>query len=58
MASLDVDAWQLAILEKFQSIEKAGRWTVHDISGSPAGRQAVSSKCLFQVKHNADGSVE
>ena len=58
MASLDADSWQSAILEEYQSIQEAGTCTVHDMSDLPAGRQPVSSKEVFKVEHNADGSVE
>ena len=58
MASLGADSWQSAILEECQSIQEAETWTVHDMSDLPTGRQPVGSKCLLQVKHNADGSVE
>ena len=58
MASLGADSWQSGILEEYQSIQEAGTWTVHDMSDVPARRQPVGSKWVFQVKHNADGSVE
>ena len=58
MASLDAASWQAAILEKFQSIQDAGTWTVHDVSDLRAGRQPVGSQWVFKVKHNGHGSVE
>ena len=58
IASLDTDSWQAAILAEYQSIQEGVTCTVHDMSDLPDGRQAVGSKCVFQVKHNADGSVE
>ena len=58
MASLDMDSWQSVILAEYQAIQEAETCTVHDMSDLPAGRQPVGSKCLFKVKHNANGSVE
>ena len=58
MASLDMDAWQQAMLEEHQAIEEAGTWMVHQFTDLSKGRKPVGSRWVFKVKHNADGSVE
>ena len=58
MAPIDADSRQSVILVKYEPIQEAGTWTVHDISDLPAGRQPVGRKWLFKLKHNGDGSVE
>ena len=55
MDSPDYDKWQLAIMEKHQSIVDAGVWEVADL---PKGKKPIKSRWLFQIKLNADGSIE
>ncbi|XP_057826602.2 retrovirus-related Pol polyprotein from transposon TNT 1-94 isoform X1 [Cryptomeria japonica] len=48
-------AWKLAMDEEYGSIIKNDVW---DIVPRPKGKSVVSSKWLFKIKHNADGSIE
>lgn len=53
--ALNHHAWKLAMDEEYQSIIKNDVW---DIVPRPKGKSVVSSKWLFKIKHNADGSIE
>lgn len=48
-------AWKLAMDEEYGSIIKNDVW---DFVPRPKGKSVVSSKWLFKIKHNADGSIE
>ena len=54
MASIDVDSWQTAILEVWQSHQEVVPCTVYDMSNIPPERQPVRRKWVFKVTHNAD----
>ena len=43
---------------EYQSIQEAGTCIVHDLAHLPARREPGGSMCVFEIKHNADGSVE
>jgi len=58
MASLDLDAWQHAIMEEHQAIIDARVWEVVNMKDLPVGRKLVGSHWVFKVKRNSDGSVE
>lgn len=53
--ALSHHAWKLAMDEEYQSIIKNDMW---DIVPRPKGKYVVSSKWLFKIKHNVDGSIE
>ncbi|GLJ14289.1 hypothetical protein SUGI_0230070 [Cryptomeria japonica] len=53
--ALNHHAWKLAMDEEYQSIIKNNVW---DIVPIPKGKFVVSSKWLFKIKHNVDGSIE
>jgi hypothetical protein len=44
-----------AMTEEYQSIIKNNVW---EIVPRPKRKDVVSSKCLFKIKHAADGSIE
>ncbi|XP_070017967.1 uncharacterized protein [Nicotiana sylvestris] len=48
-------AWQAAILAKFQALKANNTWTIVPL---PFGKKAISSKRVYKVKQNADGSIE
>jgi transposase InsO family protein len=54
--SPDAEQWKQAIEKEVQALEDMGTFTV--IDDLPKGRKAVSSKLVFRVKRNADGSIE
>ena len=54
--SPDAEQWKQAIEKEVQSLEDMGTYTV--IDELPKGRKAVSSKLVFRVKRNVDGSIE
>ena len=54
--SLDAEQWKQAIEKEVQALQDMGAFTV--INDLPKGRKAVSSKLVFQIKRNADGSIE
>jgi len=58
MASLDMDAWQHAMMEEHQAIMDAGVWEVFEMKDLPVGRKLVGSRWVYKVKRNSDGSVE
>jgi hypothetical protein len=47
--------WADAMTEEYQSIIKNDVWEIVPRSKS---KDVVSSKCLFKIKHAADGSIE
>jgi hypothetical protein len=47
--------WADAMIEEYQSIMKNDVW---EIVPRPKGKDVVSSKWLFKIKHVADGSIE
>ena len=47
--------WRDAMMEEYQSIMKSDVW---DVFPRPKGKSVVTSKCIFKIKHAADGSVE
>ena len=47
--------WADAMTEEYQSIIKNNVW---EIVPRPKGKDVVSSKWLFKIKHAADGSIE
>lgn len=53
--ALSHHAWKLAMDEEYQSIIKNDVW---DVVPRPKGKSVVSSKWLFKIKHNDDGSIE
>ena len=54
--SPDAEQWKQAIEKEVQSLQDMGTYTV--IDDLPKGRKAVSSKLVFRVKRNVDGSIE
>ena len=54
--SPDAEQWRQAVEKKVQALQDMGTFTV--IDDLPKGRKAVSSKLIFQVKRNADGSIK
>jgi len=54
--SPDAEQWKQAIEKEVQSLRDMDTFRV--IDELPKGRKAVSSKLIFRVKHNADGSIE
>ena len=54
--SPDAKKWRQAVEKEVQALQDMGTFTV--IDDLPKGRKAVSSKLIFQVKWNADGSIE
>ena len=54
--SPDAEQWKQAIEKEVQALQDMGTFTV--IDDLPKGRKAISSKLVFQVKQNADGSIE
>jgi hypothetical protein len=55
MAGPDADQWYQAAAAEMQAHLKNGTWELVKL---PAGQNAIGSKWVFKVKHNADGSVE
>ena len=47
--------WKDAMTEEFQTIIKTDVW---EVVSRPEGKSVVTSKWLFKIKHEADGSVE
>jgi hypothetical protein len=47
--------WEDAMTEEYQSIMKNDVW---EIVPRPKSKDVVYSKCLFKIKHAADGSIE
>ena len=54
--SPDAEQWKQAIEKEVQALQDMGTFTV--IDDLPKERKAVSSKLVFRVKRNADGSIE
>lgn len=53
--ALNHSEWKKAIEEEIQALEKNGTW---EISNLPKGKQPVGCKWIFNVKYNANGSLE
>ena len=51
----DAEKWRLAALEELAAHQSKGTWT---LVPRPAGSKVISSKWVFKVKHNADGSID
>jgi hypothetical protein len=49
------EVWKNSMTEEYQSIMKNYMW---DIVLRPKGKSIVNSKCIYKIKHVADGSVE
>ena len=47
--------WRDAMMEKYNSIMKNDVW---EIVPRPEGKSVVTSKWLYKLKHDADGSIE
>jgi hypothetical protein len=47
--------WKDAMIEEYDSILKNDVW---EVVPRPHGKSVVTSKCLYKIKHAADGSVE
>jgi hypothetical protein len=47
--------WRDAMMEEYQSIMKNDVW---DIVSRPEGKYVVTSKCIYKIKHTADGSIK
>ena len=43
------------MVEEYTSIMKNDVW---DIVPRPKGKSVVTSRCLFKIKHEADGNIE
>ena len=46
--------WKQAIEEELRALHKNGTWKITNL---PKGKSVVSSKWVFTVKYNPDGSV-
>ena len=47
--------WKDAMNEEYESIMKNDVW---DLVPKPKDKSVVTSKCLYEIKHGVDGSVE
>lgn len=47
--------WQEAIAAEFAVLEANKTW---DLVPLPKGKKAISSKWVFKIKHNSDGSIK
>jgi hypothetical protein len=54
MRSVHAKQWKEAADSEYRSLIETGTWELVEL---PPGRQTVSSKWIFKVKYNADGSV-
>lgn len=48
-------AWEQAMEDKFQSLQKNHTWTLSDL---PAGKRPISCKWVYKVKYKADGTLD
>lgn len=53
-AALDHPRWRLAMEDEIKSIYKNDTW---DIISLPPGRKTITTKWVYRVKTNADGST-
>jgi hypothetical protein len=51
----DGDLWKAAADKEFASLTKMKTWTLTEL---PAGRKAITSKWVFRIKRNANGSID
>jgi hypothetical protein len=47
--------WKDAMMEEYHSIMKNDVWEVFP---RPEGNSVVTSKCIYKIKHDVDGSIE
>ena len=47
--------WRLAIQQELDALERNKTWTIAEL---PPNKKAISSKWIFKLKYNADGSIE
>ena len=47
--------WQQAVATEFSALEANNTWKLVTL---PPGKEAISCRWVFKVKHNADGSIE
>jgi hypothetical protein len=53
--SSDRERWQKALDEEYDSLIQNQTWELAEL---PPNRKAISSKWVFKIKHNSDGTVE
>ena len=46
--------WKEAMQEEMRALKKNDKWDLVDL---PNGKRAVGCKCVFTIKHKADGSM-
>jgi hypothetical protein len=54
LASSNAREWQLAIDSKIKSLIQNQTWRITLL---PSGRKPITSRWIFKVKYNADGSI-
>ena len=52
---VELKDWKDAMIEEYQSIMKNDVW---DFVPRPEGKSVVTSKSIYKIKHDADGSIE
>lgn len=50
----DAEQWEAAVQSELQSLSRHDTWTPCPV---PSGRSAISSKWVFKIKRNADGTI-
>ncbi|CAI7922519.1 unnamed protein product, partial [Closterium sp. NIES-53] len=55
LESSDAEEWKKAMESELKSIEENDTWELVEL---PEGRKAITPKCLFKIKSDADGKIE
>lgn len=53
--ALSIPKCKHAMMEEMRALSKSGTWELVEL---PRGKNPVGCKCMYTVKHKADGSME
>lgn len=53
--AMQTKVWKNAMGSEVDALEENGTWAMEDL---PPGKQAIGSKWVYKIKHNADGTIE